>query len=160
VPRSRGESDRPPSRDGARAARATDAAAVAELWWRTRLASVPAIPEPVHDESDVRGWVEEVLIPAGGTWVVERGGEVVAMMTVEGSDIDQLYVAPDHQHRGLGTMLVELARELSPAELTLWTFQSNTRACRFYEGLGFVVVGMTDGDNEEGAPDLRYRWRA
>jgi ribosomal protein S18 acetylase RimI-like enzyme len=124
------------------------------------LASVPAIPEPVHDEGDVRGWVEEVLIPAGGTWVVERSGEVVAMMTVEGADIDQLYVAPDHQHRGLGTVLVELAKELSPAELTLWAFRSNTRARRFYEGLGFVVVGMTEGDNEEGAPDLRYRWTA
>ncbi len=57
-------------------------------------------------------------------------------------------------------MLVELAQELSPAELNLWTFRSNTRARSFYEALGFVVVGMSDGDNEEGAPDLRYRWIA
>jgi ribosomal protein S18 acetylase RimI-like enzyme len=124
------------------------------------LASVPAIPEPVHTESDVRSWVADILIPAGGTWVVERGNEVVAMMTVEGSNIDQLYVAPDHQHLGLGSMLVELVRELSPSELSLWTFRSNARARRFYEALGFVVIGMTDGDNEEGAPDLRYRWKA
>jgi GNAT superfamily N-acetyltransferase len=137
-----------------------DAAAVADLWWATRQASVPAIPEPVHDEGEVRSWVEGVLIPAGGTWIVERGGDVVAMMTLAGSDIDQLYVAPDHQHRGVGTMLIELARELSPGELYLWTFGSNTRARRFYEALGFVVVGMSDGDNEEGAPDLRYRWEA
>ncbi len=121
---------------------------------------MPAIPEPVHDEAEVRTWVDDVLIPAGGTWVVEQGGDVVAMMTLDGSDMDQLYVATDHQHQGLGTMLVELARQLSPAELSLWTFRSNTRACRFYETLGFVVVGMSDGDNEEGAPDLRYRWKA
>ena len=135
-----------------------DAAAVAELWWRTRTASVPVIPAPVHDETEVRTWVEDVLIPAGGTWVAERGSDLVAMMTVEGSEIDQLYVAPDHQHHGVGTMLVELAQELSPGELSLWTFRSNTRARGFYEALGFVVVGMTDGDNEEGAPDVRYCW--
>ena len=143
-----------------REARLADAVAVAELWWRTRVASVPAVPAPVHEQTEVRAWVEDVLIPAGGTWVLQRGPDVVAMMTVEGSEIDQLYVAPDHQHHGFGTMLVELARELSPAELDLWTFASNTRARRFYESLGFVVVGMSDGDNEEGAPDLRYRWTA
>jgi GNAT superfamily N-acetyltransferase len=141
-------------------ARAADAATVAELWWTTRQASVPAIPQPVHDADDVRRWVEDVLIPAGGTWVVERGGDLVAMMTLEGSEIDQLYVAPDRQHQGLGTMLVELARQLSPGQLSLWTFRSNRRARKFYEALGFVVVGMSDGDNEEGAPDLRYRWEA
>ncbi len=81
------------------------------------------------------------------------------MMTVAGSDIDQRYVAPDLQHQGLGTLLVELAQELSPGELSLWTFRSNARACRFYESLGFAVVDASDGDNEEGAPDLRYRWR-
>jgi GNAT superfamily N-acetyltransferase len=145
---------------GVRAARTVDAAAVAELWLRTRAASVPAIPEPVHDEDDVRTWVEHVLIPAGSTWVVERGSDVVAMMSMEGNMIDQLYVAPDQQHQGLGTMLVELARELSPRELKLWTFQSNIRARMFYEGLGFVVVAMTDGDNEEGEPDVLYRWSA
>ncbi len=142
-----------------RRAEKDDAGAIAELWWRTRKASVPLIPAPVHDEGDVRKWVEEVLIPSGGTWVAERCSDVVAMMTVAGSDIDQLYVAPDHQHQGLGTLLVELARELSPGELSLWTFRSNDRARRFYEARGFAVVDASDGDNEEGAPDLRYRWR-
>ena len=150
----------PPPDFRLREAGRADSAALAELWWRTRAASVPAIPAPVHDEIEVRTWVEDVLVPAGGTWVVERGSDLVAMMTVEGSEIDQLYVAPDHQHHGLGTMLVELGQELSHGELNLWTFRSNTRARSFYEALGFVVVGMSEGDNEEGAPDLRYRWIA
>jgi ribosomal protein S18 acetylase RimI-like enzyme len=142
-----------------RRARTADAGAVARLWWRTRMASVPAVPAPVHDEADVRRWAEDVLVASDGTWVAERGSEIVAMMTVEGTEIDQLYVAPEHQHRELGTMLVELARRLSPHELNLWTVHSNTPAQRFYEALGFEVVDATDGDNEEGAPDLRYRWK-
>jgi len=28
----------------------------------------------------------------------------------------------------------------------------------FYEGHGFVAVDMTEGDNEDGSPDVRYRW--
>jgi hypothetical protein len=34
------------------------------------------------------------------------------------------------------------------------------RARRFYERHGFVAEATTDGDNEEGAPDVRYRWDA
>lgn len=55
--------------------------------------------------------------------------------------------------------LVALAKERRPAGLGLWVFASNTGAVRFYERHGFAVVGGTDGDNEEGAPDLRMQWR-
>ena len=37
-------------------------------------------------------------------------------------------------------------------------FQKNEGARRFYERHGFTAVEWTDGDNEEGAPDVRYRW--
>ena len=62
--------------------------------------------------------------------------------------------------RGLGSRLVELARQRRPDGLALWVFASNTGAVRFYERHGFAVVGGTDGDNEEGAPDLRMVWPA
>ena len=43
--------------------------------------------------------------------------------------------------------------------LTLWTFQRNLRARRFYEANGFVAVRETDGaGNEEKEPDVLYRW--
>jgi len=45
--------------------------------------------------------------------------------------------------------LLEKAKAAT-AELSLWTFQQNLRARRFYERHGFVVVTETDGaDNEE-----------
>ena len=40
----------------------------------------------------------------------------------------------------------------------LWTFAANTGARRFYERHGFVATRRTDGDNEEGAPDILYVW--
>lgn len=41
----------------------------------------------------------------------------------------------------------------------LWTFEINVGSHHFWERHGFVLVELTDGrDNEEYAPDHRYRW--
>ena len=60
--------------------------------------------------------------------------------------------------QGIGSRLLERAKAERPDGLDLWTFQANTGARRFYERHGFVEVARTDGDNEEGEPDIRLRW--
>ncbi|HUO12594.1 MAG TPA: GNAT family N-acetyltransferase, partial [Caulobacteraceae bacterium] len=61
--------------------------------------------------------------------------------------------------QGVGVALLGKAKQ-DASELSLWTFQQNLRARRFYEKHGFVVVVETDGrDNEEKLPDVLYRWR-
>jgi len=128
---------------------------------RSRRSSVPEIPSPVHSDSEVIEWFATVVLPAGGTWVIDHADVVVALLVLEPAGwIDQLYVDPDFAGRGLGSRLVAVAKAAAPGGLELWTFQANVRARRFYERHGFVAVGMTDGDNEEGAPDVRYRWPA
>jgi GNAT superfamily N-acetyltransferase len=141
-----------------RRAAADDAPAVADVWLRSRKASVPAIPPSVHTDDDVREWITTRLVPAKETWVVDDRGTIVAMLVLEHGWVDHLYVDPDHTGRGLGTRLIEHAKDRNPAHLDLWAFQSNVGARRFYERHGFVAVEMTDGDNEEGAPDVHYRW--
>jgi putative acetyltransferase len=42
--------------------------------------------------------------------------------------------------------------------LSLWTFQANEGARRFYAREGFAEVRMTEGDNEEGLPDVLLEW--
>lgn len=73
--------------------------------------------------------------------------------------IDQLYVDPECTGKGLGTRLVDVAKASRPGGLQLWTFQANHRARCFYERHGFTSAEATQGDNEEGAPDVRYEWR-
>ena len=141
-----------------RRATAADAAAVAEVWLLSRKASVPAIPPPVHDDADVRLFFAQVVIPERDTWVIDLDGEVVALLALEGGWVDHLYVRPDHVGHGLGSELLALAKRQRPDGLDLWTFQSNVGARRFYERHGFTAVAMTDGDNEEGEPDVHYRW--
>ena len=74
--------------------------------------------------------------------------------------INQLYVLPGAQGRGIGTALLEVAR-VDAEDLSLRTFQQNAVARRFYERRGFVIVKETDGsENEEHEPDMLYRWVA
>jgi hypothetical protein len=66
-----------------------------------------------------------------------------------------LYVDPSHTGRGIGRLLLDVARRERPGGPRLWTFASNNRAQRFYEQYGFVDVRRTDGAaNEERAPDI------
>jgi GNAT superfamily N-acetyltransferase len=113
-----------------------------------------------HSDDEVRGWVAEHLLPETETWVAEHEGAVVAFCSLRDGWLDQLYVAPGHTGRGIGSRLVEMAKERQPAGLQLWTFQVNGGARRFYERHGFRAVEMTDGSgNEERQPDVRYAWR-
>ena len=141
-----------------RRADSDDAPAVAGLWVRARMASIPAIPAPVHDPEEVLAWFASWVIPRGGTWVMDESGRLVALLVVDGTWVDQLYVDPDRTGMGCGSALLEHAKQSSEGKLELWTFQSNARARAFYRRHGFVPVGATDGDNEENAPDIHLQW--
>jgi GNAT superfamily N-acetyltransferase len=152
--------DRPePLMDCVRLAMSGESRAVADLWLRSRKASIPANPAPVHDDDDVRAHFAAVVLRHMEVWVIERTGVgVAALMALAPGWVEHLHVEPDLTGHGLGSRLLDLAKERNRPGLDLWTFQSNAGARRFYEGHGFVVVAMTDGDNEERAPDVRYHW--
>ncbi|MEW1775747.1 GNAT family N-acetyltransferase [Streptomyces sp. NPDC086777] len=136
-----------------------DAAGVADVWLRSFDAALPTVVRPRSDD-EVRAYIRDVVVPARETWVAEAGGSVVGMMVLAGDLLSQLYLAPEWRGRGIGDRFVALAKERSPSGLTLWTFQVNKPAHRFYERHGFVAVEHTDGSgNEEREPDVRYVWR-
>ncbi len=113
-----------------------------------------------HTDDEVRGWIAEDVVPRMESWVAEEGGRVIAMMVLDEAGIGQLYVDPPWHSKGIGSRLVELAKERRPDGLELYTFQVNERARRFYERHGFSVVMLGDGSgNEERQPDVLYRWQ-
>ena len=133
---------------------------MADVYLRSRHASVPAIPPSVHDDDDVRRYFATVVLPGREVWVLDDGdAAIVGLLVLADGWIDHLYLDPGWTGHGLGSRVLDLAKERRPSGLDLWAFQSNLGARRFYERHGFVAVRMTDGDNEEGAPDVLYRWR-
>lgn len=148
------------SRFSLRLAVLADAPTAADLYLCARHTAVPDIPPLLHSDEEVRRWVQDVVIPQGETWLAENDGVPIAMMVLDGELLDQLYVHPKWTGRGVGSELVRLAQSRRPERLSLWTFQSNHRAQRFYERHGFVAMEYTDGqDNEEREPDVRYVWQ-
>ncbi|MGW2209093.1 GNAT family N-acetyltransferase [Streptomyces sp. NPDC001781] len=143
-----------------RRATPADAPATADVWLRSFAAALPAVVRP-HSDDAVRAYVRDVVIPLHETWVAEaEEGAIIGMMVLDGGLLSQLYLDPAHRGRGLGDRFVALAKERVPSGLTLWTFQVNEPAHRFYERHGFVAVERTDGqDNEEREPDVRYVWQ-
>ena len=137
-----------------------DATALADLFWQVRTEAVPHIPMIPRPRESVEPFVRDVLLGEFEVLVAEEGGRLVGFLALMPPDVlSHLYLAAEHTGRGLGGALLELARRRFPEGLQLWAFQSNLGALRFYERHGFVPVEWTDGDNEEGAPDVRMVWR-
>jgi len=100
--------------------------------------------------------------------VAEVGEQLVgycAYGAVEPSrgDIYDLYVHPDAWHRGVGRQLLvsttELFKTQGCAEATLFVFEGNARARKFYEQVGWRADGYrTNYERPEYTlPVLRYR---
>ncbi|MBC7804608.1 MAG: GNAT family N-acetyltransferase [Akkermansiaceae bacterium] len=146
-----------------RPATATDAAAVADVYLASRRAYLPFAPL-AHEDADVRGWIRDILIPAGQVAVAEDADRTVGMMALcrddESGWIDHLYLLPGTTRHGIGSLFVARAKaELGPP-IRLHTFQDNHPARRFYERHGFIAIAFSDGSgNEEKCPDILYEWR-
>jgi len=146
------------SRPVIRRADTRDAPAVAELWLQSYRAALPTV-RLVHTDDQVRSWIRGVVIERQETWVICVGDEIAGMMALNGDHIDQFYLAPSRRGQGLGDLLIAHAKTLRPEGLSLWTFQVNEAAVRFYARHQFRETARTDGlQNEEQEPDIRMEW--
>jgi ribosomal protein S18 acetylase RimI-like enzyme len=136
-----------------------DAGEIATLYLASRTEALPYLRR-VHSDDEVQGWIAHVRLANGETWIAREAGRILGFLSLDGEDLDQLYLLPGQFRRGIGSGLLAKAMERSPERLTLFTFQRNTAARAFYERHGFRLVDLNDGDrNEEGEPDALYEWR-
>ena len=113
-----------------------------------------------HTLADARAFFRNKLLPACDVWVATRSGNLLGMLAWEAPWIRHFAIFPEHQRQGIGTALLERARERSPAEIRLFTFQRNAPARAFYEKHGFVAVAFGISPAPELEPDVEYRWPA
>jgi GNAT superfamily N-acetyltransferase len=125
-----------------------------------RIAFDQAMPWLVglHTPDEDRWFYRERIFPMCQVWGWFADDVLSGMIAFRDGWVEQLYVLPVAQGRGLGTELLDLAKGAS-GRLELWTFQRNMLARRFYEARGFMLTEETDGArNEEREPDARYLW--
>ncbi|MCC8943416.1 GNAT family N-acetyltransferase [Bradyrhizobium sp. Arg68] len=112
----------------------------------------------LHTPDEDRWFYRERMFASCTLWGWFEGEAMCGVIAFHDDWIEQLYVLPAAQGRGVGSALLQLAQQ-GADRLQLWTFQRNAQARRFYEARGFVLVEETDGSrNEEREPDARYVW--
>ncbi|WP_223587560.1 GNAT family N-acetyltransferase [Neobacillus bataviensis] len=85
--------------------------------------------------------------------------KVVGMIAYNEREISQLYIHYDYQGIGIGQTLLDKVKEQSSGSLTLYTFEVNENAQRFYEKNGFKIISRGH-ENEENLPDIQYEWKS
>jgi ribosomal protein S18 acetylase RimI-like enzyme len=141
-----------------RRAQQEDAEQITEVFLtaRSRMTYLPGI----HTDEETAAWIAEAVLPRHEVWVAELHGRVAGFAVLRDHWLDHLYVAPYAQGGGIGAALLAQVKRRRPVSLSLYVFQANSGARRFYVRHGFTPMALGDGgDNEENLPDARYVWR-
>jgi len=106
-----------------------------------RLSFEHAFPDLVglHTPEEHLWFFRERLFASCELWGYFENEKPVGIIAFREGWIDQLYVLPPSHCRGFGTALLQIAQSRY-RRLSLWTFQRNRNARRFYERRGFKLV--------------------
>ncbi len=139
----------------------TDFETVTSFWRRAREKAFPEFQRAKgHPFEEDQAYFRDVILVKNEIWVAVQDEKPVAFMAISGDFMDQLYVDPDHQRKGIGQALLAHAMTLSPDHLWLYTLQINTGGRAFYEKNGFRAVKFGTSPAPESEPDVEYHWRA
>jgi ribosomal protein S18 acetylase RimI-like enzyme len=128
--------------------------------WRDSFEQALGIRDP-HAFEEQRRFLDHELIQSHSVVIVleKDAGKVVGFLAATTDKISQLYVHVDYQHQGIGTQLVNIAKENSNGRLRLFTFERNKNAQRFYEYHGFKIVARGFEKSWQ-LPDIEFEWCA
>lgn len=128
--------------------------------WRDSFERGVGVVDP-HPLDEQFRYLEEKVVPENRVLVVLdlAGTAVTGFMASTPEKISQLYVHVGHQRRGIGSLLVNIAKQQSCGRLRLFTFSVNAVARRFYERHGFKVIGRGFEEDWQ-LEDLEYEWSA
>ena len=145
-----------------RPARADEYDAVAEVWMRSWLSN--GIADPQGSESwplvEMRQRIPLEIANGWTLYVADDAGTIAAMLAFRPRDgyLDQLFIAPEYQGKGLGKRLLAFTREHLPNEIWLRCVRENERAWLWYEREGFLFE-KEERDPRSGFIMKYYRWK-
>ena len=110
-----------------------------------------------HDDDSYAAFITRTLPTWNHVRVATGDGAPVGFACLEGGLLDQLFVLPPWQGKGVGSLLLEDVKTLRPGGFRLYTFEKNHAARAFYEKRGLVETGRGFSEEEQEA-DVAYRW--
>ena len=139
--------------------RQSDEDAAVALWLRSWQAAYPQLDFIARLDWWRQRWRDELLRTADVV-IAESADLIIGFVTIDPQTLylDQIVVAPEHWRSGIGAVLLEEARRISPHGLDLDVNVDNARAIAFYKKHGFTIAGP--GKNPiSGKPVHRMTWR-
>lgn len=111
------------------------------------------------DELEPRADFWSGLLETDSAWVAEKDSCVVGFCVREEDNITGLYVAREARSCGVGKRLLDLAKA-DRDWITVWAYEKNTRARKFYRREGLVEVSreMENYDGGVSLVDVEHRW--
>lgn len=125
-----------------------------EIWRSAVRATHHFLTEP--DFQAIAVMVAENYLANTQVWVaVDAQDRPLGFMGMSGAHIDSLFIHPKQRGRGLGTMMLDHARQIS-SDLTVDVNEQNEQAVGFYRRVGFIETGRSDRDDEGRAYPLLH----
>ncbi len=139
--------------------RPADIEQVILLWHETKKQAFPYVDVmQSYSIEDDRAYFSGVILKESQVWIAEERGIILGFMALEADLVDQLFVINDRQRSGVGSALLNKAREINPEGLSVYTFQKNQSARNFFEKQGFLIKKMGISPSPENEPDLLFRY--
>ena len=128
-----------------------------EVWHNVNRSAYPyVVAHQRYTLDDARAFFRSSVLPSNRLWVASLGKSIVGFIAADATHINQLAVDVNHQHRGIGSALLQHLLATTAGPWRLFTFQRNEAARRFYERHGFCVVRFGMSPPPENEPDVEY----
>jgi GNAT superfamily N-acetyltransferase len=111
-------------------------------------------PHPVDEQT---AFLLERVVPSHRVLVAHDESGIVGFLAATEDSVGQLYVRVDRTGRGVGSALLQIAKEQSSGHLWLYTFARNHRALAFYNRHDFVEVARGFEPTWQ-LEDVRMEW--
>jgi GNAT superfamily N-acetyltransferase len=141
-----------------RAAEPADFDAIADVWRESALASEGA-RSSLPSLAELRSRVDHEIAAGWAVTVALDGQEIIGFLALKPAlaALDQLFILPTHQGRGIGRDLIERAKQAMPGGFTLRTASANQKARQFYSASGLAL--LEEGFHPRtGIPVCYYGW--
>ncbi len=111
----------------------------------------------LHSRAEVMDFYTGSVFATRETWVAGDPVEGFYVWHPEWREVTALMAR--HPGRGVGRALLDHAKA-TYGSFVLYVMQANRRAWDFYRREGLTELKRSDGDNEEGLPDVLMGWEA
>lgn len=125
-----------------------------KIWYEASVLAHDFVPADFWAEQ--REAMRNLYLPRAENLVFEEEGKVSGFISLVGTRVCALFVAPESQGRGIGSALLEHAKALK-GKLSLRVYRENKKAPGFYEKHGFTAAGE-EIDGHTGCVQLLMEW--